>query len=70
MFEKKVLIEQIDDRIRRGIAVFLHIYSRILSDSAEDEEKRGNERVQNLINEYNKIIDDKLKEKEKDLMTI
>ena len=36
----------------------------------EDEEKRGNERVQNLINEYNKIIDDKLKEKEKDLMTI
>ncbi|MGN1342031.1 MAG: ribosome recycling factor [Bacilli bacterium] len=36
----------------------------------EDEEKRGNERVQNLINEYNKMIDDKLKEKEKDLMTI
>ena len=41
MFEKKVLIEQIDDRIRRGIAVFLHIYSHILSDSAEDEEKSG-----------------------------
>lgn len=36
----------------------------------EDEEKRANERVQNLINEYNKIIDEKLKEKEKDLMTI
>jgi ribosome recycling factor len=36
----------------------------------EDEEKRGNERVQDLINEYNKIVDDKLKEKEKDLMTI
>ena len=36
----------------------------------EDEEKRGNERVQNLINEYNKIIEDKLKEKEKELMTI
>ena len=36
----------------------------------EDEEKRGNERVQDLINEYNKIIDEKLKEKEKDLMTI
>ena len=30
----------------------------------EDEEKRGNERVQNLINEYNKIIEEKLKEKE------
>ena len=36
----------------------------------EDEEKRGNERVKELINEYNKIIDEKLKEKEKDLMTI
>ena len=36
----------------------------------EDEEKRGNERVQDLINEYNKVIDERLKEKEKDLMTI
>lgn len=36
----------------------------------EDEEKRGNERVQELINEYNKVIDEKLKLKEKDLMTI
>ena len=36
----------------------------------EDEEKRGNEKVQDLINEYNKIVDEKLKEKEKDLMTI
>ena len=35
----------------------------------EDEEKRGNERVQDLINEYNKIVDEKLKEKEKDLKT-
>ena len=36
----------------------------------EDEEKRGNERVQDLINEYNKVVDEKLKEKEKELMTI
>ncbi len=36
----------------------------------EDEEKYGNEEVQELINKYNKIIDDKLKEKENDLMTI
>ena len=36
----------------------------------EDEEKRGNERVQDLINEYNKVVEEKLKEKEKDLMTI
>ena len=36
----------------------------------EDEEKRGNERVQDLINKYNKIIDEKLKIKEEELMTI
>ena len=36
----------------------------------EDDEKRGNERVQELINKYNKIIDEKLKEKEQDLMSI
>ena len=36
----------------------------------EDEEKRGNEKVQELINEYNKIVEEKLKEKEKVLMTI
>ena len=36
----------------------------------EDEEKRGNERVQELINKYNKVIDEKLKVKEQELMTI
>lgn len=36
----------------------------------EDIEKEGNEDVQELINKYNKIIDEKLKEKEQDLMTI
>lgn len=36
----------------------------------EDEEKRGNEKVQELINKYNKVIDEKLKTKEEELMTI
>lgn len=36
----------------------------------EDEEKRLEDRIQDLINEYNKLVDDKLKDKEKDLMTI
>jgi len=36
----------------------------------EDMEKRGNERVQELINKYNKVIEEKLKEKESELMTI
>jgi ribosome recycling factor len=36
----------------------------------EDEEKNGEEEVQELINKYNKMVDEKLKEKENDLMTI
>lgn len=36
----------------------------------EDVEKEGNEEVQELINKYNKVIDEKLKEKETELMTI
>lgn len=36
----------------------------------EDTEKEGNEEVQELINKYNKTIDEKLKLKEQDLMTI
>ena len=34
------------------------------------EKKKVNKKFQDLINEYNKIIDEKLKDKEKDLMTI
>lgn len=36
----------------------------------EDEEKRGTEKVQDLINKYNKEVDSLLSEKEKELMTI
>ena len=36
----------------------------------EDAEKQGNEEVQELITKYNKIIEDKLKVKESELMTI
>ena len=36
----------------------------------KEKKKRGNKRVQNIKNEYNKIIEEKLKEKEKELMTI
>ena len=36
----------------------------------EDEEKNGEEEVQELINKYNKMVDEKLKENENDLMTI
>lgn len=36
----------------------------------EDEEKRGTERVQTVINDYNKKVEDLLKAKENELMTI
>ena len=36
----------------------------------EDVEKKGNEEVQELINKYNKIIEERLKVKESELMTI
>lgn len=36
----------------------------------EDTEKEGNNEVQELINKYNKTIDEKLKVKEQELMTI
>ena len=36
----------------------------------EDVEKQGNEEVQELINKYNKKVDDALKIKEQELMTI
>lgn len=36
----------------------------------EDTEKEGNEEVQELINKFNKVVEEKLKEKENELMTI
>lgn len=36
----------------------------------EDEAKNGQEEVQDLINKYNKIVDEKFKEKETELMTV
>ena len=37
---------------------------------SEDEEKRAQEEVQELINKYNKIVEDVLSDKEEELMTI
>jgi len=37
---------------------------------SEDDQKWGNEEIQKLINDYNKVIEEKLKEKESELMTI
>lgn len=40
------------------------------SELPEDVLKRSEERVQESVNKYNKIVDDKLEEKTKDLMTV
>ena len=37
---------------------------------SEDEVKEGMEEVQQLINKYNKVVDDKFKEKETELMSV
>lgn len=39
-------------------------------EATDDEKKSGNEDVQDLIDKYNKIVDEKLKEKENELMQI
>ena len=36
----------------------------------EDDAKNGQSEVQDLINKYNKIVDEKFKEKENELMTV
>lgn len=36
----------------------------------EDDAKNGQEEVQELINKYNKVVDEKFKEKETELMTV
>ena len=36
----------------------------------EDTEKEGNNEVQELINKYNKVVDERFKEKETELMTV
>ena len=35
-----------------------------------DIEKRSEDRVQELVNKYNKLVEEKLEEKTKDLMTV
>ncbi len=40
------------------------------SEMTEDEQKSSLDDIQELINKYNKIVDDKLKSKEEELMTV
>ena len=40
------------------------------ADLPEDTKKRSEDRVQEFVNKYNKIVEEKLEEKTKDLMTL
>ena len=40
------------------------------SEESEDSKKRLENEVQDLVNKYNKVVEDKLKEKEQDLMSV
>ena len=40
------------------------------SEISEDEQKNGQNKVQDLVNKYNKLIEEKTKLKEEDLMTV
>lgn len=40
------------------------------AEMSEDEQNRQNDKIQELITKYNKIVDDKVKEKENELMSV
>ena len=56
-------VDDVTDDVTDGI-------DRAADDMTEDDKKDGQEDVQELINRYNKIIDEKLKVKEEELMSV
>ena len=72
---RKELVKQVKGIAEEGRIALRNIRQDANSDIKklklpEDVEKSGNDEVQDLINKYNKIIDEKLKVKEQELMTI
>lgn len=39
--QKQILIEQIDDRVRKGLAVVIELYSKLMNNEITDEECEG-----------------------------
>ena len=72
---RKELVKQVKQMAEEGKIALRNIRQDANNDIkklklAEDEEKSSIEEIQELINKYNKIIEEKLKEKESELMTI
>lgn len=72
---RKELVKQAKGMSEEAKVALRNIRQDALSDVkklelSEDEEKRAEQEVQELINKYNKIVEDVLKDKEEELMTI
>lgn len=72
---RRDLVKQIKEYAEEGRIAIRNIRRDIIEDikSAklpQDEEKDTTNKVQDIVNEYNKLIEDLIKEKEKDLMEI
>ena len=72
---RKELVKQVKAMAEDGKVSIRNIRHDALEDLEvlelpEDEEKAKSVAVQNLVNEYNKIIDEKLKEKNEELLTV
>ena len=69
---RKELVKQVKAISEEGKVAIRNIRHEAIekAELPEDEEKSKNNEVQNLVNEYNKIIDEKLKEKNEELLTV
>lgn len=72
---RKELVKQVKAISEEGKVAIRNIRHDALEDIEvlelpEDEEKALGVSVQNLVNEYNKVIDEKLKEKNEELLTV
>ena len=72
---RKELVKQVKALAEDGKVAIRNIRHDSLEDLEvlelpEDEEKSKSAAIQNLVNEYNKIIEEKLKEKNEELLTV
>ena len=72
---RKELVKQAKEYAEEGRIAIRNIRKDILDEIKiaklpEDEEKHINDKIQDVVNDYNKKIEDLLKEKEQDLMEI
>ena len=72
---RKELVKQVKAISEEGKVSIRNVRHEVLeaiekANLPEDEEKSKSTAIQNLVNEYNKIIDDKLKEKDEELLTV